>query len=639
MKKLLSFTLMLIFLIVPISAYAVEATTPTGIPLSQIESRINELVETYMRDFTTGLAIAVVKDGEIVFSQGYGYADIERQIPINPATTVFELASTNKLFVFTSIMQLVEQGLLDLDNDIHVYLPEDSSQQFNFEKTFTMRDLLNHSAGFGEFDFNVRHIAEAVESDSRITLREALLASQPPQIFEPSTATSYSNFGIALAAYIVSHVSGLEYAEFERVNILNPLGMTNTRNQPHWFGDNLFLQNKARGHQPNGRGGFNEFPWYYLPMYPAGALNGTAIDIAQFAIALMPPQGEPSPLFSNRDTLDLMLSPSYSDPRILRGTHHGFRTYDAVVPALGHAGGTSGFNTDFVIVPSERFGIIVLTNTAGGITFIEKILDLFIGNSRNTAFPTTENLPNASSVTGAYMLLQRYEGNMMEMLNAVLLGTMQVNAIDENTITLNMGNGIVTYRQVEPYVFRAIDADTPAANVFARTRYKIYFTMENGQPVGVSLRGTNSATVHAPSMFESVISVGSLLVMLVGVIFFMIMPIIVGVKFFRKRGKDFAYFSLLINGVMTCGVLFAINLIMLMLRLGAGIPFIETATITPHIWINYILLVFFVVLFIVSLVFFKKQNIATNCKIFYFSTVAFLALFVLSLWGGNFFVI
>jgi len=191
----------------PLFALASSTTTPTGIPLSEIENRIGELVASYMRKFTPGTAIAVVYDGEIIFSRGYGYADIERQIPVDPATTVFEYGSISKLFVYMSVMQLVEQGLLDLDADIHVYLPEDLARKVNFQYNFSMRDLLNHSARFGGFNFNISQDAENVTT--KRTLREALLATQPPQIFEPGTATAYATFSSALAAFIVSYIRPL----------------------------------------------------------------------------------------------------------------------------------------------------------------------------------------------------------------------------------------------------------------------------------------------------------------------------------------------------------------------------------------------------------------------------------------------
>ena len=304
------FLIITILLTPSLTAYAADVAAPSGIPLSEIESRIDELVTNHMHESTPGFAIAVVKDGEIIFSRGYGYANIEKQTAVDPASTVFEYGSISKMFVYVSIMQLAEQGLLDLDVDIHTYLPKDLSRQFNFEKSFTVRDLLNHSAGFGEFFFNAFLDAEVVKKE--ITLKEGLIASKPSQIFEPGTASSYSNFGNALAAFIVSHVSRQGFSEYERTNILDPIKMINAKNQPDWFGNEEFMQSMARGYAPDGKGGFTIAPWWYISIYPAGALKGTAEALAQLAIALTPPQGESGPLFASRDTLDLMFSPSYS---------------------------------------------------------------------------------------------------------------------------------------------------------------------------------------------------------------------------------------------------------------------------------------------------------------------------------------
>jgi len=634
MKELLIGLLSLIMLLaVPQTALATEA--PTGIPLSEIERRIGELVENYMDEFTPGLAIAVVHNGEIIFSQGYGYANVEQQISVDPATTVFELASVSKLPVYVSVMQLVEQGLIDLDNDIHNYLPQDFAQQLDFEYSFTVRDLLNHSAGFEQYLFNLYRDLEAV--DTMTTLRNGLLASQPNQSFQPRTATAYSNFGSALLAYVVSYVSGLEYADFEQINILNPLGMENTRNQPHWFGDDAFIQSRARGYQPDGNDGFDEAPLLYQSMYPQGALNGTVEDLAQFAIALMPPQGEPSPLFESRNTLDLMLSPSYSDSNMFRGTHHGFQSYDGVVPALGHSGGGSGFNTQFVIVPSERFGVIVFSNADGGALFIEKILDLLIGNSRDMVSPSTENLPDASNVAGTYVMYRRHEGNILELLNATIFDTnIEIEAVDEHTITLTAGGETITYQQVEPYVFRAVLVETLGAQTFARTIYELRFTMDDEQPVGVSLNSSDGASIQtsAQAMTFAIANI----IYWASLAFFLLMPIILLVGRLRRKEKTTSHFNRLRTGLLLCGTLLGINLIILDVRFLSVAPFLSSTVVTPHIWINYILLALSTVAFVATMIAFKKEAVKTKGKILYFVTATFLVLHLMVIWHWNYFV-
>ena len=646
MKKILSFALSLIFLLaIPLTAQATQPTTPTGIPLSEIEIRINELVANYMHEFTPGLAVAIVKDGEIIFSGGYGYANIEQQIPVDPAVTTFHHASISKLFVYVSVMQLVEQGLLDLDADIHTYLSENFSRQLNFRYTFTMRDLLNHSAGFAEFVFNSAFDASTVESS--YTLREKLLASQPNQIYIPGTAKAYSNFGIALAGYVVSHVSGMDYTVYERVNILDPLGMSNTQNQPDWIANTAFLQNRAVGYLPDNRGGFNKTQWTYLAQYPAGSLVGTAEDLARFAIALMPPQTEPGSLFNSRATLDLMLSPSYSNPRVLRGTHHGFITYDGIYPGIGHSGGLMGFNTQFVLVPSKRLGVITLSNASGGGNFNEKILELILGNSRDTVPPSPLNLPDAATVAGTYVTLRRHQGNVMEMVNGTILGTdFQIVALDENTITLSrnlvtIGHTLeisITYRQVAPYLFRAVSAANADSIAFARAMYELYFVMEDGQPVRMSTSGVEDAT---PQTFSQSMAafIGGMVIYWISVIFFLVTPIVLLVKFLRSKNKTTTPFNRISTALIISGTLIVINLIVYDIRFFTqGFPFLSTAVIIPHIWINYVLTAISAVVLVVSIAFWNRGPVTTKRRVLYIASVTFLTLKLFILWQWNYFV-
>ena len=645
MKKLLSFAASLAFLLAsPSPSYAAETATPTGIPLSEIGSRIDALVASYMREFAPGLAVAVVKDGEIIFSRGYGYADAARRIPVDPAATVFSHASIGKMFVYVSVMQLVERGLLDLDSDINTYLPADLARRFNFRHSFTIRDLLNHSAGFGEVPFNGFQNAEAVRN--RKTLREGLLAIQPIQIYQPGTAKAYSNFGIALAGYIVGHVSGMGFADFERANILEPLGMANTRNQPHWFGDSAFAQNRARGHRPDGSGGFVAVPWTYMHFYPAGALAGTVEDLARFAIALTPPRGEPSPLFNNRNTLDLMLSPSYDYRRSsgFRGTNHGFLTYAAVYPTLGHGGNLPGFTTNFEIVPSQRFGLVVLSNATDGGRIVEKIFDLVIGCGMDAALPVIENLPDAASVAGSFLFLRRTEGNIMEGANN-LTRNWRVDAIDENTITLTwvvpagMGPDIViTYRQIAPYLFRAISA-TDDARSMARGMYEIYFIMENGSPVKISTSWIADATLQTFGQTMTAFMI-SMAISGASALFFLAMSVAVLVSLLRRKGKGANAFTRLSNGLLFCGALFSVNWLVFEARYMMTMEtssFRSLAFATPHVVINIALLVLSVAAFAASLAFFRKAQIPARRKVLYFSTVAFLALFIFNVWQWNFF--
>jgi len=641
MKKLLSLALLLIFMFAMLlPASAAEAATPTGIPLSEIEDRIDALMERYMNRFTAGAAVAIVHEGELIFSRGYGTAEYGQQTPIDPAATLFEWGSINKLFIYTAAMQLVEQGLIDLDNNVDVYLPEDLMRAFSFEYSFTVRDLMHHSAGFGESIIDMALVADNLES-RQTTLRQGLLATQPVQIYEPGTASSYSNFGSALLAYVIENVSGIEFSAFERTNILDPLGMVNTRNQPDWIGASGFLQSRARGHWPASGGGFQHANWIYLSIYPAGAIIGTAEDLAQFAIALMPPEDEAGPLFASRSTLDLMLSAS-SDT--LLGMYHGFIGYDGVYPAIGHGGGTAGFNAEFALVPSQRFGVVVTTNTRGGMELTSKILDLLIGDSRDTVPPSPANLPDAASVEGVFTGLRRHEGTFLESIDPLLTSPLTITALDANTITYSFHFGgnvaTLTFRQIAPYVFRVVETDgSTIANSMARQTQEIRFIMEDGRPVRIDAYGPGGYT---PQTFgQTMLSfLLGLALSIVCMLFFVIMSIIVFIKFLRKRKTN--RFHLLSSGLLVCGLLFTINALLFELT---TIPAMNTMSllssqIMPHIWMNYVILALTVATLVTSLIFFvkDKENITKKRKVFYFFNIAFITLFVLNMWSWNYFM-
>jgi len=412
--------------------------------------------------------------------------------------------------------------------------------------------------------------------------------------------------------------------------------MDNVRNLPDWLGDSVFMQTKARGHAPDGLGGFNEVPWVSIPMYPAGALRGTVEDLAQFALALMPSQNESSALFNSRDTLDLMLSPSYSNPRVLRGTNHGFISYHGFF--LGHSGGTPGFNAEFAIVPTERFGIVLLSNATGGGVFNGKIVDLLIGTNVDDVTSLTDILPDASSVAGTYVRLNRNEGNILEPFNALFFHTnIQISAIDVNTISVVFGGETLTYKQVEPYVFRVMPAETALAHNLSRMFYRLYFTIEDGQPVGVSISSIESATIETFSQSMAAF-IGGISILLVGATFFLIMSIAVLIGFLRRKDKKISRFNLLSNGLLVCGMLFVINFILLETRLIMASSFIQTRMTIPHVLINYILLAMSAVLFVISIMISKKETVASKRKILHIFTVAFLTLLIIVLWHWNYFV-
>ena len=209
MKKILSFLLLLsLCLAFPDSVMAKETTY-------DYETVIDMVAEEYIGKTIPGASIIISEHGDIVFAKGYGYADIEQQIPIEPSSTVFEWGSITKTFVWVSVMQQVELGHIDLSQDIHTYLSDGFLKNIQYETPITMLHLMNHTAGFAEQLFDLRY----QENDMEQSLEDVLSINQPEQVFEPGTVSAYSNWGAALAALIVERVSGQDFAEYVHEHI------------------------------------------------------------------------------------------------------------------------------------------------------------------------------------------------------------------------------------------------------------------------------------------------------------------------------------------------------------------------------------------------------------------------------------
>src|SRR6202789_825009 len=165
-----------------------------------------------------GAVVVVVKDGAVLFEKGYGYSDIAARSPVDPDRTLFRVGSTSKLFTWTAVMQLVEQGKIDLDADVNKYLdlnipPRDG-------KPITMRNLMQHTAGFEE------QAKGLISSDPEAPRFEALLKQWVPErVFAPGSTPAYSNYGASLAGYIVQRLSGEPFDGYLDKHLFAPLDM------------------------------------------------------------------------------------------------------------------------------------------------------------------------------------------------------------------------------------------------------------------------------------------------------------------------------------------------------------------------------------------------------------------------------
>jgi CubicO group peptidase (beta-lactamase class C family) len=231
-KKLILLFVTIVLLCFPaITIQAIEnsdsPSTPSGIPLSELEQFIDEFMNEFIGTSVAGASVVIIENESIFYHGSFGYADMEAGVLVD-ADTVFEWGSAGKLLVWVSAMQLAEQGRLNLDSDIREYLPEDFLRRLQFDTPITMYHLMNHNAGWG-----VRTTDLIVfSSDDVVSLDEALRRFEPKQFFEPGTIVAYSNYGVAVAGYIIERITGQPFYEYVRENIFMPLVMNYTTAHP-----------------------------------------------------------------------------------------------------------------------------------------------------------------------------------------------------------------------------------------------------------------------------------------------------------------------------------------------------------------------------------------------------------------------
>src|SRR6476469_3075051 len=224
-----------------------------------------------------GATVAVVKDGVLLFAKGYGYSDVAHRAPVDAEQTLFRIGSTSKLFTWTAVMQLVEQGKLDLDTDVNKYLDFKIPDTYP-KQPITLRHIMTHMPGFEEDGRDL--ITD--DSTKMMPLGRWLATHIPGRVRPPGTFSSYSNYATAVAGYIVQRVSGENYDDYIEKHILAPLGMTQTTTrQPLPAG----LKNDMSNGYIWAGGVYQPQKFEIINAPPAGSIASSATDMSKFMIA------------------------------------------------------------------------------------------------------------------------------------------------------------------------------------------------------------------------------------------------------------------------------------------------------------------------------------------------------------------
>lgn len=399
-------------LFLPIHSFASENTVPSGMQVSNVESTVDKIMGKYIGKDIPGAAIAVVKDGEFILLKGYGHANIEKNILVNAEKTVFEAASVSKVYTWSAIMQLVEQGKLDLNEDIKKYLPK-NYLKLDFEEAITLLDLMNHTAGFEDKAENLL----TTKPEEMIPLNEFLTnKNQPKQVFKPGTVISYSNYGTSLAGFIIECVTGRPFAEYMQAEVLEKLNMTHSTFEQKYDHFTNISNSKSNGYEQQGKQ-FVGMERVYINDAPAGSLNTTAKDMGHFMLAhLNKNQTGIYQLFEQKETLSTMHKQSYTVNPNLPGAAHGFwERFSGNHRAIEHGGNLIGFTSQLSLVPDKNFGLAILTNVANEATGVRTdLIAALIGEDKEPI--QVSKSENDIIVQGNYRMARGIYSNFLSFL-------------------------------------------------------------------------------------------------------------------------------------------------------------------------------------------------------------------------------
>ena len=380
-----------------------------------------------------GATIAVVKDGKLFFAKGYGVADVKTKTPVTPET-MFRVGSITKLFTWTAVMQLVEQGKLDLDTDINLYLDFKIPEKFG--KPITLRNLMTHRAGFQEAIKGL-----GAQNSGKVDLQAYIRENRPDQIFEPGTTPSYSNYGAALAGYIVERVSGMPFDTYLEERIYAPLGMLRTSiRQPLPKDLEAFMStgyNLASG---------EPVPFEIVNGYPAGSQASSALDMANFMLAHLSAGRFGNVQLLKPETITLMHDTVTTyDPR-QNGIALGFYELSRNgMRIISHGGDTVAFHSDMHLIPSQGLGFFVSYNSTGrGDTparssLWRKFVDRYYPYTPPAAQPVASAL-TAEAVAGSYQTSRRAETSLLKAFTELAQPT--VVAKDDGSIEVGAFLGL-----------------------------------------------------------------------------------------------------------------------------------------------------------------------------------------------------
>jgi CubicO group peptidase (beta-lactamase class C family) len=450
------------------------ASAPGAQPAALTASDLQAWLDGYMpyaigRGDIAGAVVVVVKGGQVLLQKGYGYADVAKRQPIDPATTLFRPGSVSKLFTWTAVMQQVEQGKINLDQDVHTYL--DFKIPAYQGRPVTMRNLMTHTGGFEE---DIKNLL-TYDPKGAPPLEQVLKADIPARIFPPGQVPAYSNFGAALAGYIVQRVSGQPFDAYVEQHIFAPLGMTHA----------TFRQPLPQALRPLMAHGYltassPASDYEMIGLAPAGSSAVSGGDMAHFMIAHLQDGAYEGNRILQPATAQMMhgtplttISPQLH--RMLLGFYEADRNGHRII---AHAGDLRVFHSDLELFLDDHVGLFISLNSPGKEGAAGAVRSALFNGFADRYFPgpaahgsvspDQARVDGALLARGSYESSRRPETNFLSLLS--LMQTVKVSVDKDGRITspavVGLNGEPRRFEEIAPFVWREVNGkDRLAAKV------------------------------------------------------------------------------------------------------------------------------------------------------------------------------
>lgn len=470
-----------------------ESALPHELTKADLEPFLDALLPAQLqnRDIA-GAVVAVVKDGQVLLAKGYGYADYAAKKPVVADQTMFRPGSIAKVFTATAVMQLVEQGKLDLDRDVNDYL--DFAIPKTYPEPVTLRRILTHTAGFEE---TLKNLFVPSTREMR-PIRDYLIAAMPQRIFPPGTVPSYSNYALTLAGYIVERTSGESFEKYVAAHILDPLHMTRSSFAQPLPPTLESLMSKGYLAATQGPRSFE-----FVPASPAGALSATATDMTRLMLALLADGTLDGATILKPESVRAMESRQFEFHPALHAMGLILMDYSMNGQRIvGHGGDTIYFHSDMMLMPDAHVGLFISYNSGGSrpgggrAEVIRAFMNRYFPDP--AVSPPTVDLKTAQAdgraVSGVYSGSRRGESTLLKV--AAVLGQASVNADENGVVTieglLNPRGGLKRWREIGPLLYREVDG--PDQIAFRRDANGIVTDLLPSAPIHMAQRVTGFAS-------------------------------------------------------------------------------------------------------------------------------------------------